>query len=41
MLMATCGYKIIGRYDSLTGDKDLDNPEWLVIVAEKDDGERK
>lgn len=41
MLMATCGYKIIGRYDSLTGDKDLDNPAWLVIVAEKDDGERK
>ena len=34
-LMMACGLKIIDEYDSLTGEKNMPNPEMQVIVAER------
>jgi hypothetical protein len=35
MLLPACGYRIIGSFDSLTGETNLANSDWQVVVAEK------
>lgn len=35
LLLQVCGLNLIEEYDSLTGQKDLENPDWHVIVAER------
>ncbi|HDS30557.1 MAG TPA: class I SAM-dependent methyltransferase [Firmicutes bacterium] len=35
LLLPACGFKVLEFFDSLTGEKYLQNPQWQVVVAEK------
>jgi SAM-dependent methyltransferase len=35
LLLQVCGLTLLEEYDSLTGQKGLENPDWHVVVAER------